>query len=261
MTLESHPLHKEYLNAKLWMTSKTGDEFLAEVDRRVSAEGSTEKKTRIKCNNNNNNNNSLNKVLKNIICIIPGILKMVILASLYYDFFCANKVCANITNKLESIASVLGITTNEKKVFRFFNNGWYNVGDLDLDDFQSLFSRQKRETGNRDVKELSRKKKASSNKFNYLFNYLFVCLFIAMFVNVIIYTLGYYPGTAHTYPKAFNISSLNNTSSPGSTHRGHSVNPLKIKSNQIKITVIVFVFYVGLRIPNHAGPKKPSPVR
>ena len=80
---------------------------------------------------------------------------MLIVASLYYDFFCNNAVCNNLRSKLDAVASIIGITEKEKNVINFLNNGWYDVSDLDMDCFLTLFSRQKRESRSKDANELA----------------------------------------------------------------------------------------------------------
>ena len=80
---------------------------------------------------------------------------MLIVASLYYDFFCNNAVCNNLRSKLDAIAPIISITEKEKNVINFLNNGWYDVNDLDMDCFLTLFSKQKREPRNKDTNELA----------------------------------------------------------------------------------------------------------
>ena len=80
---------------------------------------------------------------------------MLIVASLYYDFFCNNAVCNNLRSKLGAVASIIGITEKERNVINFLNNGWYNVSDLDMDCFLTLFSKQKRESRDRNNNELA----------------------------------------------------------------------------------------------------------
>lgn len=69
---------------------------------------------------------------------------MLIVASLYYDFFCYNKTCNNLNSKLDAVTPILGLTANERNVIDFLNRGWYDVQDLDMDCFLALFSRQRR---------------------------------------------------------------------------------------------------------------------
>ena len=79
---------------------------------------------------------------------------MLIATTLYYDFFCGNKVCNSLTAKLNVIAPVIGLDEKERRAIEFLNKGWYDVQDLDCDCFLTLFSKQKRGSNDRNSIEL-----------------------------------------------------------------------------------------------------------
>ena len=79
---------------------------------------------------------------------------MLIVTSLYYDFFCDNKTCGNLAAKLSVIAPIIGLNEKERRVIEFLNRGWYDVQDLDCDCFLTLFSKQKRGANDRNSIEL-----------------------------------------------------------------------------------------------------------
>lgn len=150
---------------------------------------------------------------------------MHIVASLYYDFFCNNRICGNISNKLEEITPIIGLTEKEKNVMVFLNRGWYDVQDLEMDCFFALFSKQKREKNDKDAKEYACKRNHCHISISS--HLIYFCSFKAFFVNVLIYGLGCYENSNFMYPRMFEIMKMYGTFCPGSTgSRGNYVNSL-----------------------------------
>lgn len=76
---------------------------------------------------------------------------MMLLASLYYNFFNENKPSSLIQEYMPALSNIIGITPAEESVYRLVSNGWYDVPDQELDSFLALFSRQFRTAKDSDV--------------------------------------------------------------------------------------------------------------
>lgn len=146
MSVKDHPLYGEYMNMKS-LLEKPGNEFVTGLRQKIEKEPNGERKTRMKCII------YFNHLFNYLFIQFSGIIKMLIVASLYYDFFCNNRSCGNLSSKLGEITPIIGLKEKEKNAIFFLNRGWYNVQDLDMDCFLTLFSKQKREKNDKDAKE------------------------------------------------------------------------------------------------------------
>lgn len=144
---------------------------------------------------------------------------MMLLASLYYEFFDNNLPGPFDRAQLNAIARIIGITPEEANVYKLVSGGWLDVPNQELDGFLALFSSQFRSAKESDIticRKIIKTRIYKPPKFTTIISTDYI-------MNVIIYTIGSPPEQMFTYYRAFDIDKIFLTKCPGSAYHRNNV--------------------------------------